>query len=102
MKTLFLSLFYCIQAAILIIVGCATLWWSEPLMHWLIWLVGEERALGVDNVIHTESGGTLLTNSAAMMQWAIPFWVLGCVQISAGLTLLHDCYHRKTTDQRFQ
>jgi len=94
MKTLLLVLFYSVQAVTLIVAGCATLWWSEPLMVWLIWLIGEERALGADNVIHTEGGGKLLTNPVAMMKWTIPFWILGCVQISAGFTLLRDCQRR--------
>ena len=63
-------------------------------MDWLIWIVGEERGLGADNVNYTEGGAKLLTNPVAMIKWTVPFWVLGCVQISAGFTLLRDCQRR--------
>jgi hypothetical protein len=76
------------QAAVLLAAGVATLWWSEELMGWLIYMVGEERVLGADNVIHLENGGKLLTNPVAMMRWTIPFWVLGMVQITAAITLV--------------
>jgi len=94
MKPVLLLAFYSLQAAILIVAGCATLWWADSLMLWLIWTVGEERALGAESVVHLEGGGRLLTNPGAMILWSIPFWILGCVQISAGATLLHDCYRR--------
>ena len=94
MKTALLVVFYGLQAVILIAAGCATLWWQDSLMLWIIWIVGEERALGAENVVHLEGGGKLLTNPGAMILWSIPFWILGCVQISGGLTLLHDCYRR--------
>src|SRR5687768_9868191 len=76
------------QAAALSTAGLATLWWSQDLMTWLIYMVGEEYALGAENVIHTEDGGKLLTNPAAMMRWTIPFWLLGLLQLSAAATLL--------------
>lgn len=60
-------------ATILAFSGLATFWWSSDLMLCLIWLVGEEYALGAENVIHLEDGGKLLTNPGAMMAWTAPF-----------------------------
>jgi hypothetical protein len=77
-----------LQAFVLVAAGCATLWWSNPLMLWLIWMVGEERALGAGNVIRLENGGTLLTNPSAMVRWMTPFWFLGLVQITSAITLV--------------
>src|SRR5438093_624332 len=63
-------------AAVLLFAGVATLWWSNDLMKWLIWLVGEEYALGAQNVIHLENGATLITNPSGMIRWTLPFWLL--------------------------
>jgi hypothetical protein len=82
------------QAAVLLFAGVATLWWSSELMRWLIWLIGEERALGSRNVIHLEGEGRLLTNPAAMVRWTFPFWFLGFVQITAAATLVWLWCHR--------
>ena len=87
-RSILVAAFILSQAAVLLAAGVATLWWSEELMGWLIYMVGEERALGADNVIHLENGGKLLTNPGAMMRWTIPFWVLGMVQITAAITLV--------------
>jgi hypothetical protein len=76
------------QAATLTVTGFATIWWSQDLMTWLIYLVGEERALGAGNVIHVNGGGKLLTNPAAMFRWTIPFWAFGALQITSALTLV--------------
>lgn len=76
------------QAIALLAAGLATLWWSQDLMTWLIYMVGEERALGPDSVIHLENGGKLLTNPAGMVRWMLPFWIIGLVQISAAITLI--------------
>lgn len=75
-------------AAVLIVSGLATLYWSQDLMRWLISIVGEERALGAGNVIHREGGGGLVTNPAAMVRWMLPFWLLGAIQIVSAVTLL--------------
>jgi hypothetical protein len=75
-----------IASAIFIVAGAATFWWSGDLMRWLIWMVGEERALGAGNVIRNQSGA-LLTNPMAMIRWTIPFWIAGFVQIATGMTL---------------
>ncbi len=88
LRSILVAAFILLQAAILLAAGVATLWWSEELMGWLIYMVGEERALGADNVIHLENGGKLLTNPGAMMRWTVPFWVLGMVQITAAMTLV--------------
>jgi hypothetical protein len=87
-KSILVAAFIVSQAAVLLAAGVATLWWSEELMGWLIYMVGEERALGADNVIHLENGGKLLTNPGAMIRWTIPFWVLGMVQTTAAITLV--------------
>jgi len=76
------------QAAALLLAGIATLWWSNDLMLWLIWLVGEEYALGAENVVPVDGGGKLLTNPSAMIAWTTPFWFLGVVQISSAVTLV--------------
>lgn len=75
------------QAIALSATGLATLWWSSDLMTWLIYMVGEEYALGAENVISTEDGGKLLTNPGAMIGWTVPFWALGLLQISAAATM---------------
>jgi len=97
-STLLATLIYS-QAAALLAAGIVTIWWSENLMTWLIYLVGEERALGAGNVIHQEAGGVLLTNPSAMVRWMIPFWVLGAIQITSSLSLvaLWACLTRKQT-----
>lgn len=76
------------QAVALGAAGLAVLWWSGDLMRWLIWLVGEEYALGEMNVIRTEDGGVLLTNPIGMLRWTLPFWFLGILQITSALTLV--------------
>jgi hypothetical protein len=91
-KAYAIALFYYTQAAALLVGGCATLWWNQELMFWLIRMVGEERALGAENVIRVENGGVFLTNPMGMMRWSMPFWILGVVQISAACTLLGECY----------
>src|SRR4051794_35553585 len=87
-KSIVLATFVFSQAAVLLGAGAATLWWSSELMKWLIWLVGEERALGAENVVHLENGATLLTNPYGMIRWMVPFWFLGMVQISSAVTLV--------------
>jgi hypothetical protein len=77
-----------VPAAVLLLSGSATLWWSGDLMQWLIWRVGEERALGADNVIHLEGGGRLLTNPSGMVLWTLPFWLVGSAQIVAAIALV--------------
>ncbi len=88
-RSIVLSSFVIGQAVVLLIFGLATLWWSHDLMGWLLWMVGEERALGAGNVIHLEGGGKLLTNPSAMFLWGVlPFWIFGAVQILAAFTLV--------------
>ncbi|MHC5539348.1 hypothetical protein ACYOEI_14110 [Singulisphaera rosea] len=57
-------------------------------MRFLIHVVGEEQALGAQNVIRREDGATLLTNPTGMILWTTPFWFLGCLQITSALTLI--------------
>jgi hypothetical protein len=78
-------------SAILLLTGMLTLYRSQDLMTWLIWVVGEEKALGAQNVIREPGGAVLLTNPRAMMFWAIPFFLLGILQLLtgiAGITIL--------------
>jgi hypothetical protein len=76
------------QAGALLVSGIATLWWSQDLMTLLIHLVGEERALGAQNVIKLEDGSTLLTNPGGMILWTMPIWFLGCLQLTSAFTLV--------------
>lgn len=87
------------QAMVLLLAGLATLWWSSDLMRWLIWLVGEEYALGARNVIRLENGSTLLTNPSAMVRGMIPFWCLGLIQITSCFTLIWLWVGRSPTRQ---
>jgi hypothetical protein len=87
-KSILLAAFFLGQAAALLVAGAVTLWWSQDLMIFLIWLVGVERALGAQNVTRLENGSTLLTNPAAMFRWTLPIWFLGVAQITSALTLV--------------
>lgn len=87
-RTIFLVAFVVGQAAVLLVAGIATLWWSNDLMKWLIWLVGEEYALGSQNVVHLENGAKLITNPSGMIHGMVPFWFLGMIQIMAAFTLV--------------
>ena len=100
MRSVILVLLVWGQAGVLLAAGLATLWWSQDLMRWLIWLVGEERALGSANVVIQEGGGKLLTNPLAMVRWMMPFWFLGMVQVSAAgmLVWLWACRTRQDRD----
>lgn len=82
------------QAAVLLLVGIAAIWWSNDLMLWLIWLVGEEYALGPESIIHLENGAKLITNPSGMVRWMLPFWFLGMIQILAARTLSWLWWHR--------
>ncbi len=97
MKTTILGIVELFQSLVLLLAGAATLWWSEDLMLLLISLVGEETALGAQNVIRLENGGKLLTNPGAMLRWMMPFWFLGLVALSAALTLGWRGYRSLTT-----
>jgi hypothetical protein len=87
LKSALFALFVLGQAAALFVAGIATLCLSSELMTWLIHVAGEERALGAQNVIRSEDGYVLLTNPRAMILWSKPFWLLGCLQITAAFTL---------------
>jgi hypothetical protein len=88
MRTAVLAVFVLDHAAVLFAAGAATLWWSQDLMLWLVFMVGEERAFGPASVVHLEGGGKLLTNPSAMVRWTLPFWFLGAMQISAAIALV--------------
>lgn len=57
-------------------------------MTWLVHVVGEEWALGSQNVIRREDGTTLLTNPSGMVHWTMPFWFLGISLLVSGLWLV--------------
>jgi hypothetical protein len=96
LKATILALLILGQAAALLIAGIATFWWSEDLMLWLIHLVGEEQALGARNVVRREDGSTLLTNPGGMIRWMMPFWFLGCLQMTSAFTLVRLWLGRRT------
>ncbi len=96
-RSVFLAALVVGHAIVLLASGVATLWWSSDLMLWLIHLVGEERALGADNVVPVPGGGKLLTNPGGMFQWTLPFWFLGVVQITGAITLLGLWWSRRST-----
>lgn len=77
-----------IQSIVLLAAGLGTLWWSSDLMSLLIHLIGEERALGEENVVVLENGAKLLTNPMGMIRWTIPFWIIGTVQITSALSMI--------------
>ena len=56
-----------VLAASLSISGLLVLWNSHALMVYLIHLIGEERALGPQNVVRTNDGAVLLTNPGGML-----------------------------------
>ena len=89
MKSKMISSICFLQSVSLIAVGCFTLWQSEALMIWFISIIGEEFALGNENVVRLDDGAKLLTNPGAMFRWIIPFWIVGCVQITSGATLFY-------------
>jgi hypothetical protein len=71
------------------VVGAIILIWGSQdtmlvVIHWL----GEERALGPQNVIVQPNGSKLLTNPSAMARWTMLIWTVGLSQIVAGLNLL--------------
>jgi hypothetical protein len=71
------------------VVGAIILIWCSQdamlvLVHWL----GEERALGPQNVIVQPNGSKLLTNPSAMTRWVMLIWTVGLCQIVAGLHLV--------------
>lgn len=76
-----------IIASLLLLGGVATFYFSQDLMVWLIHLVGEEWALGSDNVVDTPSG-KVLTNPGAMGLWIVPWWIAGTLQFTIAIVLL--------------
>jgi len=91
-KSVLLATWGFLLAAFLVISGCATFWWSSDLMLWLIWMVGEEFALGAENVIRVEGGRKFLTNPGAMGAWTVPFLLLAVVQVASAITLVSLWY----------
>ena len=92
MKSAILTSLYFLQSTLLLAAGCFTLWQTESLMIWFISIIGEEFALGEENVVRLDGGGTLLTNPGAMICWTIPFILLGFIQISSAITLIYQMY----------
>ncbi len=60
---------------------------SGRLMLLLIHFVGEERALGPQNVYRLDDGAVLLTNPGAMVMWMLPFLALGIAFLIAACVL---------------
>ncbi len=87
MSRLFVGAVIVFQSGMLLAAGILTYLYSQSLMTWLIHMVGEEWALGKDNVIRQPDGGMLLTNPGAMALWATPFWLLAMVEVSSSFTL---------------
>jgi hypothetical protein len=61
----------------------------------MLWIIGEEFALGAESVLRTEGRGTLLTNPGRMILWMIPFLFLGFTQITASISLIWLWYQRR-------
>jgi hypothetical protein len=66
--------------------GVTILYFSEILMLRLINIIGEERALGAENVYVQPDGSKLLTNPGAIGCWTLPFWQLdfSCLRFRDG------------------
>jgi hypothetical protein len=78
-----------IATGIASVVGAIMLiWGSEDAMLVVIHWLGEERALGPQNVIVQPNGSKLLTNPGAMARWVMLIWTVGLSQLIAGLHLL--------------
>jgi hypothetical protein len=86
-----LVLFGCL----LIVAGILVLSWSDFLMTWLIHLVGEEKALGAQNVIRKPDGTVWLTNPVGMMKWSLPFLIPGLAALVSGMALISFCWLRQ-------
>jgi hypothetical protein len=87
-RSVIFSVFVISEAVVLLAAGLATIWFSQDFMLWLLWMIGEEWALGAQNVVRLEGGSTLLTNPGAMIRWMMPFWFLGAVQILSSITMI--------------
>jgi hypothetical protein len=70
------------------------------MMKCLIWVVGEEFALGARSVIRLENGATLITNPVAQMKWTMPFWAIGVLQVSSAFTLVWLWRRNRTSQSR--
>ena len=64
------------------------IWGSQDAMLVLVRWLGEEKALGAQNVIVQPNGSKLLTNPSAMARWMMLIWTVGLCQIVAGLHLV--------------
>jgi hypothetical protein len=68
--------------------GLVTLWGEQDVLSILLYWVGEEWALGTQNVIRDADGRVFLTNPGAMMRWAILIWAVAFSQIGTGVYVL--------------
>jgi len=75
-------------ATILFILGMLLFYYSNDAMLLLIYYVGEEEALGAENVTRLPEGGALLTNPEGMLKWMLPFLVPALGLIIVGVLLL--------------
>ena len=75
------------------IIGGGLIWhYSHELMLRRIYLIGEENALGRENVIRLADGSTLLTNPGAMIHHEMPFLGGAVVLIILGSWLWYREY----------
>jgi hypothetical protein len=75
------------------IIGGGLIWhYAHELMLRQIYLIGEENALGRENVIRLADGGTLLTNPGAMIFYELPFLGGAVLLIILGSWLLYREY----------
>lgn len=68
--------------------GVVLLWGINDVLIILLHWVGEEWALGPQNVIRDPDGRILLTNPSAMARWSIPIWAVALSQIGTGVYVL--------------
>ena len=75
------------------LIGGGLIWhYADELMLRRIYLIGEENALGRENVIRLADGNTLLTNPRAMIYYELPFLGGAIVLITLGSWLWYREY----------
>ena len=83
------------------VVGGGLIWhYADELMLRRIYLIGEENALGRDNVIRLPDGSTLFTNPGAMIYYELPFLAGAAVLVMLGLWLWFREFRAILTETR--
>jgi hypothetical protein len=77
-----------VGAALGIVGGVLAIAFHDQGMLALIYLVGEEKALGPENVVRLPDGAVLLTNPGAMIWYSLPYLIGGVLLIVLGISLL--------------